>query len=261
MGKNKNKISTSEEFLKSLLESQTLLSQQESNLKAVKSKIEKPLRSRLDDDVNFYFGGSIEKDTALKERLDLNVVVYWPMSAEKDSIMVYEELGKAVEKNWRRTAPKEIGYEVEFKANFHLDVIPAILIDQEQKYADFFNATLDDTINTSIELQEEMIKYEKRSAIIKLMKLWVLRKEVPFNSFILELMIIEACKGLNRNELEKQMIQSLEYIEKNIETLEMMDPANPRNDISHLVKPDERAEIKELTVEALEEKTWNKLFK
>jgi len=86
------------------------------------------------------------------------------------------------------------------------------------------------------------------------------RKSVPLKTFILEHMIIEGCKGVSRNTLEPQLNAAFEYIEDNITTKRIMDPANSQNIISNDITSEEKNRIRRLATQALDTGSWSQVF-
>ncbi|MHA1292916.1 MAG: hypothetical protein ACTSQJ_09640 [Promethearchaeota archaeon] len=257
----KEKISTSEQFLKKLIESQKPLPKQLNNLETLKQRIKEVIKKNINIDLSFYFGGSLKRETMLKEIFDLNVVVYSKENTVKSVKEFHAEIGKAIKKKYKKINEKNIGWELLYKEGFHIDVIPGVLINRENGKSRFYNTNTEKQLETSIELHDHYIQNSERSNVIQLMKLWKLRRRVPINSFLLELITLLGCRGINRTQLEKQVIKVFNYIRNNIENIKIKDPANQNNDLSDLITREDKTRIKELAQEALYAKTWNKIFK
>lgn len=257
----KEKISTNKEFFLKLLQTQDILPKQQTNLEALYKRIQDHLNKTIKGALQFYLGGSTIRKTALREHFDLTVVVYKTASQGEDIQDFNQEIGSALKKKWRGTKPKTIGYEIPFKANFHINVLPGLLTNPTNNFAQFYNSATEEILETSIELQDKFILDNDRGDPIRLIKLWKLRREVPMNSFFLELIVIKICKGINRDELEDQITRVFKYLNENIASANPKDPANEDNVLRKLLSVSDRAKIIEATQEVLEAKTWNKVFK
>lgn len=73
-------------------------------------------------------------------------------------------------------------------------------------------------------------------------------------------MIIEGCKGVSRNTLEPQLNAAFEYIEDNITTKRITDPANSQNIISNDITSEEKNRIRRLATQALDADSWSQVF-
>lgn len=92
------------------------------------------------------------------------------------------------------------------------------------------------------------------------MKLWKKRNVVPLKTFILEYMIIEACKGISRNNLEPQLNEAFGFIYDNILSIKIADPANSQNIISNDISSESKHRIRRLANQALDADSWNQVF-
>ena len=65
-------------------------------------------------------------------------------------------------------------------------------------------------------------------------------------------MIIEALKGMKKNLLEPLIFAALNYINENIMTIELRDPANSLNIITDRLTRNDRYIIKKITQQSLD---------
>jgi hypothetical protein len=102
---------------------------------------------------------------------------------------------------------------------------------------------------------------KNRADAIRLMKLWRVRKDVPFRkSFLLELMTIDGSKGKQSSDLEGQMTAALMYVRDNIKTCSVRDPANSNNSLSDDLNASARAVIYQRADEAIRTTYWAEVF-
>ncbi|MHA1147690.1 MAG: hypothetical protein ACTSR8_05550 [Promethearchaeota archaeon] len=257
----KEKITSNNEFFLKLLQTQNLLPKQQTNLDTIYKRIEDHLKKTITENLQFYLGGSTKRKTALKDCFDLTIVIYTTTTQDRDIQNFNQEIGKALKKKWRGIKPKTIGYEIPYKSNFHINILPGIITNPNNNFAQFYNSATDEILKTSIELQDKFILENDRGNPIRLLKIWKLRREVPINSFFLELMVIKICKGINRDELENQITRVFKYLNENIASANPKDPANEDNVLRRLLTVSDRAKVIEATQQVLEAKTWNKVFK
>ncbi|GAH06993.1 unnamed protein product, partial [marine sediment metagenome] len=123
-------------------------------------------------------------------------------------------------------------WEIKFSNDFHIDVVPGKYSSSYNDYAYLFNKYTQSRLRTSITIHDEYVKKSKRQDIIRLLKLWKVRKKIPLKTFILEQLIIKGCNGMKYNLLEPLIFTALHYINENIMTIELRDPANSSNIIT-----------------------------
>jgi hypothetical protein len=257
----KEKLTTSEQYLSSLVKSQEPLGRQMENLETLSNRIGQFIKKRLKDDVSLYYGGSKARNTLLRQIPDLNIGIYWPENSDKTLEEIHSLVGKALKKKWGKTTPKNIGWEVMYKTDFFFTVIPGMIINEKTQTTIFYWKSAEELIETSLKFQDEYIKDNDRGNIIRLLKLWKLRKGVPINSFIIELMCINACKGIKRTEIEKQASRMFNYLYENIDRINVYDPANEGNLVSDIMSDEDKASTKQFALLALQANNWGKIFK
>ncbi len=257
----KEKIKTNEEFLAKLLVSYELAPEQKEFLEKNKQKVEQALKSNLSEKISFFYGGSEAKNTSIKLNYDLDVVVYLESGSKDRAKGFYEKVGETIRKKLKKPKQNSIGWEIPFKANFQLTVIPGVKTSEKDKRAFFFNPTTEKIVETNMELQVDYVHNSERTDVIRLVKLWKARREVPIDNFLLEAMVIEACKGIDRKKLEKQVMRVFNYINENIDSKPVLDPANPQHNLTDEISPETKQKIKVLADQALDAKTWKLIFK
>lgn len=93
------------------------------------------------------------------------------------------------------------------------------------------------------------------------MKLWRAKNNVPFKKSLgLELITIDACKGLQSGEIERQLINSLIYLRDKIMDVRIIDPANTNNFISEELSYTDRFSIKAQADAAVKAQYWSQVL-
>jgi hypothetical protein len=251
---------SNENYLRNILDSQNLTQNQIENLRNLRNKIEKQLKSGLKGTPRTYYGGSYKKNTMISASYDLDIVLYWSPDTPYTLQNLYKAVGSVLQRNWDYVHKKKVGWELPFNGDFHIDVIPGKESSTDNRYAYLYNNETRGRFQTSIEIQVNYVRNSKRQDTIRLMKLWKKRKNVPIKTFILEHMIIEGCKGVSRNTLEPQLNAAFKYLEENITTKKIMDPANSQNIISNDITPEEKNRIRRLATQALDADSWSQVF-
>jgi len=254
-----NKLSN-EDLLRQILEDQKLDSNQIENLKNQRDAIVGELVEEIGGNPIIYDGGSYAKGTMIRASYDLDIILYWPTNFQYSPQNLYVEVGSILQSKGRNPRSKKVGWEIPFPGNFHIDVIPSKIILNKKNYAYLFNTDTESRFQTSVKKQINNVRHSRRQDVIKLMKLWRIRKLVPIKTFLLENMVIEGCKGITRSILEPQLINAFEYISKEILIKKIHDPSNINNIISNDLSIEQKHRIKNLADNALDAQYWQEVF-
>lgn len=221
---------TNQEYLKSLLTSQDLMVLELIALRNFRDKIEQQLRTGLQRVARVYYAGSFGKKTMIRERYDLDIVVYWDKDCGYTLKDIFNGVGNVLRKNWTLVNRKTVAWELPFPGGFHIDFVPGRAIDNSFKYANLYRSDKDSSLQTSIKVHIDTVRNSGRFDVIRLIKLWRKRKNVPFKkSLALELITIDGCAGRPTTDLEGQLLAAFRYIKDTILTVRLVDPANSNN--------------------------------
>ena len=253
---------SNETYLRQVLNDQNLSQNQLTNLRGLRDKIEGQLRDNLSGNPRFYYAGSYGKKTLIRASYDLDIVVYWSSKSTFTLQDIYKSVGSVLQKKWDFVRSKRVGWELRFKGDFHIDVVPGKSSSADDTYAYLYNSKINNRFQTSIKIHIDTVKDSERRDIIRLMKLWKKRKNVPITSFILEQMVIDGCKERRASfsDLESQLNASFHYINNNILTKRILDPANSNNVISDELSKEEKNRIRRLANQAIVAKKWSEVF-
>jgi hypothetical protein len=197
----------------------------------------------------------------IKARYDLDLVMYWPHTATYSIKGIYDAVGGILKKHWKIVNTKTVGWELPFQGGFHIDVVPGRALDSQYYEANLHRTDKGTTLKTSLKKHIDTVRNSGRADVIRLMKLWKVRKTVPFKkSFLLELMTIDGCKQKQSDDLEGQMISALRYVRDNIKSCSVLDPANSNNSLSDDLDANARATIYQRADEAVKATYWREVL-
>jgi hypothetical protein len=247
-------------YFQSLLSGQNLTQQELQALRRLRQQIEGQL-SILKGSPRFYYAGSYGKQTMIRARYDLDLVIYWPHTATYTIKGIYDAVGQVLQKEWQVVNSKTVCWELPFDGGFHIDVVPGRALDANYFEANLHRSDTGTTLKTSLKTHIDTVRGSGRTDAIRLMKLWKERRGVPFRkSFLLEVMTIEGCKGKRFDDHAGQVMAALGYIRDNIETCNVIDPANTNNSLSDDLSPDARKRIKAAAAAAIAAQSWGDVF-
>lgn len=249
-----------ETYLRKLLSEQNLTDNQKNNLRNLRHKIEQKVKAGLKGTPKTYYGGSYKKNTMIKASYDLDVVLYWPEAFQYSLESIYKGIGSVLQKKWTYVKAKRVGWELPFEGDFHIDVVPGKESSTKKDFAYLYNSKTGGSFQTSIKVHVDHVRNSGRTDAIRLMKLWKKRKDVPIKTFILEMMVIDGCKGKRRDNLESQLDAALHYIKDKITTTRIVDPANTNNIVSETLTKEEKNRIRKLADQATKYETWGEVF-
>jgi hypothetical protein len=144
-------------------------------------------------------------------------------------------------------------YEIEGKV-FNFDVVPGRLVSEDLSDEDpiekfTVNLYHEDSydkvrrsVKTNIKKHINLIsgKTSERQ-VIKLLKILKHEHIIRMKSFLLELFVIKAFEKLNLNSnLFENLISTMKFIEENIQTITLLDPANSGNRVSDTIQEHEK---------------------
>ena len=246
-------------YLANILRDQNLQTDELDGWRGLREQIEQQL-SVLEGGPRFYYGGSFGKHTMIKARYDLDLVMYWPHTATYSIQGIYTAVGEVLKKHWKYVNSKTVAWELPFQGGFHIDVVPGKALDARYYEANLHRTDTGTTLKTSLKKHIDTVRNSGRTDVIRLMKLWRARKNVPFKkSFLLELMTIDGCKSKSTNDLEGQLLGALAYIRDNIRTCNVIDPANTNNSLSDDLDLSAMS-IQHAADAAIKARYWNDVF-
>lgn len=249
-----------EEFLRTVLNDLKPTQSQVDSLLKLRDNVRSCIFDNIGGKKSMFMAGSFKKDTMIRQHYDLDMFIIWT-----PGFMPLKDLFYAVEhalnSKWKRIEKKRVGWRIPYENEFHVDVIPTVQNIQESEYSYLYNCYENKTLKTSMQKHiEEIEKYDRRD-VIKLLKLWKYRREVPIKTFLLEIITHLACYDVTKESLSVQLETVFEYITNNIINKEFYDPANRDNIITEDLTRREKYEIRDKTYKALNREYWGQIFK
>lgn len=251
---------SNEDYLRDLLDNQRLTRNQIENLKYQRDAIVEIIEDEIGGSPTLLNAGSYAKGTMIRASYDLDIVLYWTHNFRYKPRNLYIEVGRILQSIGRQPISKRVGWEIPFPGDFHIDVIPGKKILDNPDYAYLFNSKLENRIRTNVKKQVNHVRRSGCQEVIKLLKLWKKRKNVPIKTFILEILSIEGCKGMEKSLLEPQLIRALEYISENILAKKVIDVANSNNIVSKNLSIEVKNRVKNLADSALDATYWRDVY-
>lgn len=251
-----------EEFLRIVLSNLELPQSQIDSLVRLRDNVRSCINNNINGKKRIYMAGSFKKKTMIKRYYDLDMFIIWapgfiPLNEIEDLFYMVRD---ALNTKWKRIWKKRVGWRIPYENDFHVDVIPSIEDENDSNFSYLYNCYEKTTLRTSMQVHMVQIEKYNRRDVIKLLKLWKNRRKVPIKTFLLEIITHIACYNITRGSLSEQLEAVFEFITENIVNDSFYDPANRNNIISVDLTRDEKLEIRNKALNALNRKYWGQIF-
>lgn len=261
-----------DEYLKSVLESQTLAddNQEMKDLRERRDEIESHLRKEFEgSSPTIRYGGSVAKNTLIKEFYDLDLPCYFThddIKAGKTLEEIFNNTKDALKRKYgvlaKTSSIRVLGAG---DVDFHVDVVPGRFTDDSKGDCYLHQASgKKERLKTNLDVHISHIKGSGLTEPIRLNKLWRTRNSIGIRTFPLELVTIELLKNKKEHGLSKQLVHAWTEMRDNVDAIAIKDPANPTgNDLSDLFSQDVRTELSNVaksTLKTLDQSGWEAVF-
>ena len=272
---------TTQEYLETILGQQTLSDDGEEieALRSERKNVEELLRDSFkESSPTIRYAGSYVKGTMIRDSYDLDIVCYFSHddeSAGETLEEIFNNVKESLESKYY-VVPKKSALRLESsegsdsqkpRAYFHIDVVPGRFTDEKKEDAFLYQSSGEKKrLKTNLQKHIDHIKGSGLLNTIRLVKVWKERNELrEVKTFALELLVIEALKGLNDAKgLDVCLKKFWERLRDNIDDIKIEDPANPTgNDLSELLDDSIRSVLSSLaekTLDFIENQGWEAIF-
>lgn len=252
---------TGHEYLASVLERQTLQDWELKPLQEAREEIGNLLKSNFGWSTRFYYGGSYGKRTMIRLNYDLDIVIYFDSQRFSTLKEMYESVfGVLWNKYPGRTQKKTVAIQISYAGSFHIDVVPARLIEFSDNEANLYRTDIGTSLKTSVQNQVQHVRDSDLRDIMRLMKVWRERHGLEFKSFALELLVIRALTGEDVRGYDNKAWRVLCFIRDNVCDVSLIDPANSNNVISDTIPKKHKEAMRSQAIASLDEGNWGSII-
>ncbi len=246
---------TGHEYLAGVLNSQNMLLKDLNTLRNLRQEIEGVLREEYGSYPRFYYAGSYGKKTMIRASFDLDIVIYFPPTETSTLKTIYNSVHQTLIDAGYKVHPKTVSLQLPYEGGFHIDVVPGRAQDNTYQYATLYKNGENSTMQTSIKIHIESVRDSRD--IIKLMNLWRICHSLEWKKFALEQTVLRALKGQRKDDYERCFIKVFEFIQDNILTIRLVDPANSNNIIE--MSQQIRKSVQQAAINAIAAKYWSEV--
>ena len=242
---------TANEYLEKLLEDYKISEEEKNNIKAKRDEIEEKLRSHFSDKIStIKYSGSISKKTAINASKDIDIALHFKKGSYATLKEMYEDVYDLLSELYIGVQKQNVSIGLPFE---NVDVVPGRRIEEgSNNDVNLYRKDTDGSIKTNLETHKVHIKNSNCRKIIRLLKIWKYKHSIKFKSFALELLVIKALDGFEGTSLVAKTKKVLEYIEENVETIRLIDPANSNNIVSDVIDSFRKSMIKSTASNSLD---------
>jgi hypothetical protein len=202
--------------------------------------------------------GSTAKDTLIKGNTDIDIFISLK-SSNPDTLKtlynkLYDSLNKELELRKQNVSIGVVWNNLKF------DLIPAKQHKTNSNYHSLYVRKGDTWTQANIDLHINKVSNSERLNEIRATKIWRENHNLEFPSFYLELVVIEAIKNRNKNQLSINFWTVLEYLRDSFNTLRVIDPSNSNNIISESLSTAEKNKIAQQAANSINQQYWKDII-
>ncbi len=257
---------TNHEYLQTVLDEEKIdhtVEETKSTRKEIKDFLVNHYKN--DKTIEHKYAGSIAKGTAVSCGYDIDIGILFNNEDFSSLEDMFEDVKKTLEKEYGKANTREQNVSIRVELNSHdIDIVPGKRIDNNKTDINLYVSRDDNNrLKSNLHTHVDEIKEFSELKVIRLLKIWKIRKSFKFKSFGLELMIKKAFKNQNLVGLDSKFQYMMNYIVDNIDSIVLIDPANSNNDIAETIKPSHKEKIKKYARRALKciaNDSWKTIF-
>jgi hypothetical protein len=248
---------TIKELFEKMLESQALSDEQTKTLSEHREEVESYLREKFGQEPTIRYAGSKAKGTMIAESYDLDLTCYFPSSRDKTLKEIHDEVQTVLSEKYaiepKASAVRIKRIDNDMETDYHIDVVPGRFVEGDDGDA-FLHVMYGEKerMQTNIDTHIAYVKESGCQVMIKLVKLWKVRNNVPLKTFVMEIAVVEILKGSKaKDDLAISMREVLTRFRDEMESMRLEDPANSNNIVSDVISASDKNAIAVKAVEAL----------
>lgn len=253
---------TPEKFLRGLLDSQTLTSEQLMTLNAHKKEVSEYLLKEFQEQKpSIKYAGSYAKETMIQNSYDLDIVCYFPSDDTRTLKEIRDDVSEHLHKRYvvesKVSAERILNLKgVTAPRSYHIDVVPGRFIADSNDVFLHLDGVEKNRLQTNLKTHIDSIKNSGCVPVIRLVKIWAYRNHIQIKTFVLELFVVEVLKrSHSKSTLTNSFLEVLGELKNRFSSIELIDPANTGNPVSRLVSAEKKNTVVQAASETLSKLT------
>jgi predicted nucleotidyltransferase len=208
---------------------------------------------------NIYLSGSRAKGTAINLSSDLDLFVSLKSTTNNTLREIYDSLHSYVERAGYTARKQNVSIGVNISGK-QIDLVPAKKRPGNTNYHSLYISKRDTWTQTNVIEHINKVQNSGRILEIVLLKIWRKLHGLEFPSIYLELTVIEALTGRNKNALAENFLWLLEYLRDEFIGKVIVDSANTNNIISDDLYKYEKEAIQKKARESRSQEYWRDII-
>lgn len=199
--------------------------------------------------------GSSAKGTAIVGVTDVDIFISLKSTTPESLKEIYEKLDRWLREKRLETRRQDVSIGINYNG-LKIDLVPGRIQEGYQNWHSLYTKKKDSWTQTNIDLHIQAVKQSGRQNEIMLTKIWRENHKLDFPSIYLELAVIEALKHRRITDTSVNFLAVLEYLQNQLPTSRIVDPANSANIISDSLSVSEKQKIAQTAKESSNKTYW-----
>lgn len=175
--------------------------------------------------------GSFAKGTGNRSGTDIDLFLTLSSKTPDTLTQIRGSLGTCLNQHGYQYRDQNVSLGINV-SGYKVDLVPGKRQSQHGGDHSLFRKKANTWTKTNIQTHISLVRESGRTEEIRVLKLWRDQKGLEFPSIYLELVTLEALRGKPHGRLSENVGSALQYLESNLVTKRIVDPANTNNVIS-----------------------------
>ena len=208
--------------------------------------------------VDIRTSGSFAKGTAVHGGTDIDLFVSLTSTLTDSLRSISDTLFNAFANAGH--APRRQNVSIGLTVNgWKVDVTPGRRQDQQGNYHSLWSTKTGSWLQTNIDEHIRLVSNSRRLDEIRLLKIWRNRYGIDWQSFYLELFVLDALRGARVDNVQANVVTVFNAITTSLASRRLVDPANTNNVVSNVLTPQQKSAVIGSAQAALAS-PWNVVF-
>jgi hypothetical protein len=205
------------------------------------------------------FSGSYAKGTGIKGSTDVDLFISLDPNTPDTLKQIYDGLYSFLDKQGLAPRAQNVSIRVTYQALI-VDLVPGRKQAGNTNDHSLFKNRTQTWTQTNIQTHIDLIQKSGRLNEIKAIKIWRNLHQLDFPSFLLELTVLDALHGEDKDQPSTNLLTVLEYLRDTFPDSRLLDPANSGNVVSDDISTSEKARIASAARESRTKSNWNQII-
>jgi predicted nucleotidyltransferase len=179
-----------------------------------------------------YISGSVAKGTVVADLSDVDILISIKPTATESLKEVYDKLHNTLGSNGYVVRKQNVSLGITIDGGWKVDIVPAKKQSAWTTEHSLWSHKMQAWRSTNIHQHVSYVTSSGRAEDIRLIKIWKKLHNIEFPSFLLEVVVIDALRGMSYDNFANNFAIIMTYIRDNITTRRVIDPTKPSNILS-----------------------------